>query len=742
MGELSSANQSVIDEELSIHERVKDAVREAALKASPNMDGVKENLIELRDEAIHASERDLPSLFQQMTIQHSLAARDFAKKLPDMRAPYFGRMVLREGDKTRQILIGNQTFIDVDAGVTIVDWRHAEIAKVFFNYREGDDYEIELPGRFAEGEIHLRRILAFDVGELVGITGNELSLFRERGGQWSAGSGGTAGFAYDDDSRADRLKFGTGLTNQKHAEISALLDKQQYEIMNRHDKKPLLVLGGAGCGKTTIALHRMAQLAYKRPDFYTQNSMMVVVPEQGLVRLSERLLNNLDLRKVPVFTFDSWARQQSKKLLRGVPKLFCQYTPSSVIYIKRHPAMLKMIKSYVDLQTQRISQSMRNSIAGVDQLADEFLNSSLPLHQRMSSWQTKCVESGALPLQVESFFKRELAELTNAEVIRSEIYSNQELLNVLVESSEGAITPSMIKTLRDHTRAQYSEDPSRGTGGMKTVDGAEMDRDEFAGTMDVEDIPVLFCAIKEIVGRVEVNRKGITRYSHMVVDEAQDLGPLELIVLGAGLGSKSSITVAGDAAQQSDPSVIFEGWDNLFGRMGIPGVEATMLQTNYRCPKPIAEYGHRILGRLAPQALPNTIRDGKPVLRDVFPNEGVANAALSDALSQLLEIEKLASIAIICADEESARNLYKGLEHNIRGVRYVPDGEFSFKPGIDVTDVAQVKGLEFDYVIIPDANARQYPESDVARRALHVAVTRAVHQLWVMSIGRPTDLLQ
>jgi DNA helicase IV len=60
---------------------------------------------------------------------------------------------------------------------------------------------------------------------------------------------------------------------------------------------------------------------------------------------------------------------------------------------------------------------------------------------------------------------------------------------------------------------------------------------------------------------------------------------------------------------------------------------------------------------------------------------------------------------------------------------------------VDVTDVANVKGLEFDYVVVPDAAAHVYPVTDEARRLLHVAVTRASHQLWIVSGGSPTALL-
>jgi DNA helicase IV len=73
--------------------------------------------------------------------------------------------------------------------------------------------------------------------------------------------------------------------------------------------------------------------------------------------------------------------------------------------------------------------------------------------------------------------------------------------------------------------------------------------------------------------------------------------------------------------------------------------------------------------------------------------------------------------------------------------RLVLDGDFSFRPGVDVTDVESVKGLEFDYVIVPDASADTYPATDEARRRLHVAVTRASHQLWIATVGRPSPLV-
>ena len=74
-------------------------------------------------------------------------------------------------------------------------------------------------------------------------------------------------------------------------------------------------------------------------------------------------------------------------------------------------------------------------------------------------------------------------------------------------------------------------------------------------------------------------------------------------------------------------------------------------------------------------------------------------------------------------------------------LRLVADQDFSFTAGIDVTDVRQTKGLEFDIVILLDVTDASYPANHEARRLLHVAMTRAAHQLWVTYVGAASPLL-
>jgi DNA helicase IV len=87
-----------------------------------------------------------------------------------------------------------------------------------------------------------------------------------------------------------------------------------------------------------------------------------------------------------------------------------------------------------------------------------------------------------------------------------------------------------------------------------------------------------------------------------------------------------------------------------------------------------------------------------------------------------------ASVALVCRSPEAARRLAPILDPGV-DVHLALDGDYQFTGGINITCVQQVKGLEFDYVIVPDAQANVYPDTPASRRALYVAVTRTSHQL-------------
>ena len=99
-------------------------------------------------------------------------------------------------------------------------------------------------------------------------------------------------------------------------------------------------------------------------------------------------------------------------------------------------------------------------------------------------------------------------------------------------------------------------------------------------------------------------------------------------------------------------------------------------------------------------------------------------------------------MALLAPDPGLSVLYAEGLERaDLQDVRRVEQQRFAFAPGIDVVEVDQVKGLEFDYVVIIEASARYWPDTPHHRRLLHVAATRAVHQLWVTSVATPSSIL-
>jgi DNA helicase-2/ATP-dependent DNA helicase PcrA len=235
--------------------------------------------------------------------------------------------------------------------------------------------------------------------------------------------------------------------------------------------------------------------------------------------------------------------------------------------------------------------------------------------------------------------------------------------------------------------------------------------------------------------------KEVLSYEHVFVDEAQDLSPLELsVVLGTARGE--SVTLAGDVAQRLLLDNGFSDWKSVLEILGLSHVRIEPLRVTYRSTQEIMDLANSVLGHLRNQAQGRATRHGVPVELFRFSHTGEAVGFLAESLRALVTSEPMASVAVITRTPEQVRDYAEGLtQAEVPNVRLIAEQDFPFKAGVDVTDVRQVKGLEFDYVVLVEVTAQSYPEDDESRHLLHIAASRAAHQLWIVTSDAPSPLL-
>lgn len=755
---LSQIHLAIIEQEEKLLSRILEAIAKKTSQAQVDRVAISNRLLSLRDEAAHAREDDLPTLFDQLHTQRALFEHSSDTGFPDPRSPYFAHLELIEGEKTRQILLGHKSFLEV-SGLPIIDWCNAPISRIFFNYREGDEFEEQLPGRLAEGTVGIRRILSIQDGQLIRILCPDFSLSKNNQGQWFK----------DDQSFIPNLKggagsamrsqhlLGSGQTKLASPEVSALLDPLQFELLQAESDEPLLILGGAGCGKTTVALHRMAVLHFRDPKRFSQQKMLVIVPEPGLVRLSTRLLASLGLTQIQVISYDDWIENQARKLIKGLPKKVCDEYISDVSKYKRHKALRKVFPLIVEEQVKLAKRKLSEDLA----ISRKFLHlldqTKKPMLLRLAALEEHLLaelksDTSSVGKQKRRHASEYLESLRknwmDINQDRLELFANPSIIDKVIEESQGELTEKSKQHILNHSREQLASNTRSEFSGfdstrLETIDGSSLkDQDDSSvlNTIDAEDFAILIELLVYKLGSSHPYLNKISSYAHLVLDEAQDLSPIELNALGRAINMQTAVTIAGDAAQQINPSTSFESWEQVLNELGLKKVHANHLKTSYRSTKPIAEFAHKVLGHLAPEHPPKAIRDGLEVSISETENDGQVSLFLNEALDSLMSNEPHANVAVICKTQDFAIKLARALK-DVSKVRLIEDGNFEFRPGIEITTVDQVKGLEFDYVIIPDAGQFFYKDNDEDRRLMHVAATRAIHQLWVLSVGKLSPIV-
>lgn len=793
-----STGAAIIEEEERLHGRVQARVALGGdgVELRIGAEDIDRELISLRDQISEAKPEDLAPLVEQMTRLAALRARlGGGQSLPvDIKSPYFAHMVLREGDKSRDVLVGKRGFIDRKSNVQIVDWRNAPVSRIYYRYEEGDDFEEEIAGRRTEGVVAVRRNISIFGGKLRRIGAPQGTFIRDarnvwheavghaapvlRGGQGKAARMPRPAFERDGRGRRRRDRRGqrgarrergrlgvhhgqTFRADKALPEIAALIDKEQFDLITQPQSGMVVIQGGAGSGKTTVALHRIAYLNFADRSRFKPSAILFVVPTRSLARYVAGVLPSLGVPGVPVVTYDAWARSRRMELLRGTSGKYNRYTPEAVSRVKKHPGLLAVLERYVEAQTIVVERELaaaagqRSPVVQVWHEAQE--RALMPRLGRVDKWLRKngaSVLASRTRLALEALVKRLRRRTGDVVTDWSELLTDADLLKrgFAAVGADDIRQSDIAQTVRWAVKqtSGAGEDPPTDLDGnaINTADGRSLAGDDDLGKFfDHEDDPILLRLIQLKRGRLMGPDGREVSYEHVAIDEAQDRSAIEVKVLLEATRSQSdnpadrSITIAGDTAQRLIFDNSFSGWEDLLATTGHAAV-VSPLTLSYRSTAEVMHFARAVLGPdLAPE-VPLYARSGEPVELHAFGDIGEAVAFLADSLRALSSREPTASVAVIARYAEQADAYYGGLTRaEVRSLRRVRSHEFSFAAGVDVTDITQVKGLEFDYVIMVEVTRSSYPDNVEARHLLHIGATRAAHQLWLISTDEPSLLL-
>lgn len=656
--------------------------------------GLAEELHELK-EIYDVEDKEGLALWFNTDARFKQVRQELLRMERSRRKPYFGRIDFTDTEllKKECYYIGKSAISKEAAAPIVIDWR-APIASVYYEKALGVcTYSVKGEGEF---KIDLSRKRTYEIED------DTLKDF------------------FDSDVVANDELLTKYLARNKRAvlsEIIATIQQEQNEIIRKKPQHNMIVQGGAGSGKTTVAMHRISyilynyELEFKPKDFYIIGSNRIllnyitgILPDLDVYGASQMTMEQLFIRLL----YEDWDKQKyTVKSLNKGDKTAC--VKGSFSWFRDLEDFCERYEwNYIpreDIFTERTHRLLM-SRAAIEKLLKEFHFLSLP------DKLDKLTEHLIAKLENEIYGKYHTypPEEQKALLRRYQTYfGRREWNGSIFELYDNFLNEQNVKRNRSLSC------------------GTEFD------LYDLAALSYLYKRIKE----TEI----IQEASHVVIDEAQDFGMMVYGALNYCL-SKCTYTIMGDVSQNIYFDYGLTDWEELRGLM-LPGEfdYFGILKKSYRNTVEISNFATNILqhGNFPVYPIEPIIRHGNEVRTTRCDDEEQLVLETVSTILQWKEKE-YETIAVICIDEEEAIKISDQLKERVELRDFNSETE-EFGSGVMVLPIEYSKGLEFDAVLLFDADDKNYPAEDGFAKLLYVAATRALHEMVVLYSGKLTDLI-
>lgn len=665
-----------------------------------------------------------------------------------MAQPYFGRLdylvQVPKEDNPRTIYIGATQIPDTN----VCSWT-APVARLWYT----SDSKYPAPRGEVVVRVDLKRFLRIRDQQLLDLN----DIYRR------AKPGGTAG---DPDAANPALVAalsGAGASDGHLDVIVQTIEPDQYESIANVSDQALVVQGAAGSGKSEIGLHRIAYLLSpfnELPDNVrpTADTTLFIGPSRSFLEYAADVLPSLGVREnVAQVTLPEWFAERLSERVAPSSKIWNHLLDSgrltryneSAERFKGSMAMAETLDRYVAGWSERIRRAgqqtppLRVSLDG----QNRFVVSQSDILAICDAVFSAAGPNPALNRQRQEFIDRIAGRVWSISSQAGRV-SQSEAEHQRQRIARAYINP-WLETWwpRLDFREEYAallSDPERlaelSRGAISLEDARAMLESAWRSLPDnFDDADRGALAYLDHLLNDTIRR----RYRHIVVDEAQDISPIEFRLLR--LSSVNNwFTILGDTAQQLTPYRGIRRWRDIERALGRSSVKVQHARTSYRSNQHITRFNNRIL-RLFDTYIDAPIPFGRPGHRVEYHRHANVNLMYEDIVRQLERIRSLdglnnAQIAVLVRDRSNLNRFGRFCQEN--GVTEVTlFGQESLESKTVLARIPDTKGLEYDAVIVLGVN-ESFAATTFNRKLLYLAATRAKHYLAIHCGGRPSPIMQ